>query len=552
MNVGSDSCPNLTISIDRNAGSVIKLKIGARYSEIQTAQGGTLGGFRRRNLALFVVGGISIILFCICAKQELTSGHNWGDDFGLYLQLAENIITGQPYNELNTGVRVPPGFPLIIAAAMEISGTGLREIKLVNVLSWALVALISTILAARLLGAVAALLMLAMVLMLPAYVFLQQSINADIPFLLFSTATLALSIGYMRLSDWRRYLLLALLAASSFYGLLIRPAGLPLFIGIAGGCLLTAIHRRSLRQDQLHLGAVVVTLTGVLVIYSTVFGGSAGDFTKIAMQTLRASGSTLPEAIMNTIIHRSADEWRNFNVLFFGFPVVPVKGAVLLALVGAGAVTYILHTRDWVVPTFAGAYIAMIIMTPWNGGARYLLPIVPVVILFIAAPYSFTSALVTTVQQPTIRFACVGVMFAALALSVWLAGQTIAGAWRLRGFDDNKIATPATQEMIDAIKLHSAPGEKVCSPKPRAVMYLAKRRGCWIPPQLSMPLSELLTSQGAVLAVLFTSEDQAVYRQFDHASQKDRTLLEIFRNRDYSIYRLALPVSRPSTARPEQ
>lgn len=493
----------------------------------------------RRDLALLVIGAIAIGLFCIYATLGLTAGHNWGDDFGLYLQLAENMRTGRPYNDMNTGVRVPPGFPLIVAAAMEIGGTGLREIKVVNVVSWALAAAVASMLAARLLGVVAALLMLTMVLMLPAYVFLQQTINTDIPFALFAVATLALAIAYMRVGDWRRYLLLAPLAALFLYGLLIRPAGLPLAAGIVGGCLLTAIHRRSLRRDLLPLVAVVVVVAAVLAINSVMFGASAGDHTTVAMRALRAAGATLPEAIVNTVIRRSADEWRNFNLLFFGFPIVPLKGATLLAYAVAGGVIYIVRTRDWVVPTFAAAYAAMILVTPWDGGPRYLLPIVPAVILFIAAPFSLAAGMFGRDRRPAVRAAFAVVAVVTLALPVSLASQTVAGARDLRGFDDNQIATEATRQMIEAVKTHAAPDEMVCSPKPRAVMYLAKRRGCVMPRQLPGTAAAYLVGQKAALAVLFTSEDEVAFRQLDETVRQEAAMREVFRNSHYAVYRLA-------------
>ena len=470
---------------------------------------------RARSIAVLVTGGLAIILFCIYATLGLTAGHNWGDDFGLYLQLAENIRTGRPYNDLNTGVRVPPGFPLIIAGAMDIAGTGLREIKTINVVSWALAAAVASILAARLLGVVAALVMLAMMLMLPAYVFLQQTINTDIPFALFGTATLALAIGYMRLGDWRRYILLAPLAALFLYGLLIRPAGLPLAAGIVGGCVLTALHRRSLRRDLLPLASLVGVVAAVLAINSAMFGDSAGDHTNVAMRSLLAAGGTLPEAIVRTVIRRSADEWRNFNVLFFGFPVVPLKGALLMAFAVFGAFAYVLRTREWVVPSFTAAYVALILVTPWDGGPRYLIPVVPSVVLFIAAPFSLLAAMLGTHHRPAMRVALAAGAIVTLALPIWLASRTVAGARELRGFDDNQVATDATREMIEAVKSNSTPGEKVCSPKPRAVMYFAKRRGCVIPSQLPGSATAWLIRQEAELAMVFTSPDEPAYRRLD-------------------------------------
>src|SRR5262245_14381964 len=57
------------------------------------------------------------VLFFVCcfagffayALTGLQSGHSWGDDFALYLLLAENILEGRKYETLVTGIIVPPG-----------------------------------------------------------------------------------------------------------------------------------------------------------------------------------------------------------------------------------------------------------------------------------------------------------------------------------------------------------------------------------------------------------------------------------------------------------
>ena len=72
-----------------------------------------VSGFVRANgatiaLSALVVGGLA--WFALYAAQQLTNGHNWGDDFGLYLQLADNLRQGRPYNWLNRLITVPPGF----------------------------------------------------------------------------------------------------------------------------------------------------------------------------------------------------------------------------------------------------------------------------------------------------------------------------------------------------------------------------------------------------------------------------------------------------------
>jgi cytochrome c oxidase subunit 4 len=229
---------------------------------------------------------------------------------------------------------------------------------------------------------------------------------------------------------------------------------------------------------------------------------------------------------------------------------VPLKGALLLAFAVLGAGAYVLRTREWVVPSFTAAYVALILVTPWDGGPRYLIPIVPSVILFIAAPFYLFAAMLGTHHRPAMRVALAAGAIATLALPIWLASRTVAGARELRGFDDNQVATDATREMIEAVKSNSTPGEKVCSPKPRAVMYFAKRRGCVIPPQLPGSATAWLIRQEADLAMVFTSSDEPAYRRLDETMRQEPTLNEVFRNRDYAVYRRVTPTTPSPTERP--
>ena len=94
--------------------------------------------FRHPAAAILCVVGIGIFYLA-----TIRDGHDWGDDFSMYIRHAQNIARGEPYaqtgyiyNPLNpaVGPRVyPPGFPLLLAPAVAAFGLELRPMKIVVV-----------------------------------------------------------------------------------------------------------------------------------------------------------------------------------------------------------------------------------------------------------------------------------------------------------------------------------------------------------------------------------------------------------------------------------
>ncbi len=74
----------------------------------------------------------------------IRAGHDWGDDFALYIQHARNIAAGAPYaatgylyNPHNPAIgprTYPPGFPLLLAPVVMVFGLDLQPMKVVIVL----------------------------------------------------------------------------------------------------------------------------------------------------------------------------------------------------------------------------------------------------------------------------------------------------------------------------------------------------------------------------------------------------------------------------------
>ena len=90
-----------------------------------------------------------LIIFAVGAFHLTTirPGHNWGDDFGMYIHHARNIAEGKPYAD--TGyipnprnvlgpVTYPPVFPLLLAPVYQLWGLNLTAMKVELILAFLL------------------------------------------------------------------------------------------------------------------------------------------------------------------------------------------------------------------------------------------------------------------------------------------------------------------------------------------------------------------------------------------------------------------------------
>src|ERR1700691_4453743 len=116
-----------------------------------------------------------VIVTGISAWHLLTirAGHDWGDDFSLYIQHAKNIVEGRPYGDTgyiyNPSLPVlsprtyPPVFPLLLAPVYGFCGLNLTAMKVLVVVLLAAFLLVTYRAARRDLRPVSALLLLLLI-----------------------------------------------------------------------------------------------------------------------------------------------------------------------------------------------------------------------------------------------------------------------------------------------------------------------------------------------------------------------------------------------------
>ncbi len=118
----------------------------------------------------------------------LHDGHNWGDDFAQYIQHAINLVEHQPYaSNISYDIFVvyPPGFPLLLSSVIYWCSINFKVLKFLNVLFWALSALVAYSLAMRDLKPFWSRMIVVWFLTSPFFFIFKQNVLSDIPFMCF-------------------------------------------------------------------------------------------------------------------------------------------------------------------------------------------------------------------------------------------------------------------------------------------------------------------------------------------------------------------------------
>lgn len=132
----------------------------------------------------------------------IRTGHEWADDFSMYILQARNIVDGMPYAETgyiynpqnpNIGTRsYPPGFPLLLTPAVQLFGLDLRPMKMV-VIACLVASLVLVLPVFRRVFLPEDLAPLLLVIGLnPLFWELKDQVQSDVPFLAFTLASLYL------------------------------------------------------------------------------------------------------------------------------------------------------------------------------------------------------------------------------------------------------------------------------------------------------------------------------------------------------------------------
>jgi hypothetical protein len=477
---------------------------------------------------MYKSGGLAVVLIALTGAGYLATlrdGHEWGDDFGLYVQHARNVVEGRDYHD--TGYvynpafaslsprSYPPVFPVLLAPVYRCFGLDLWAMKAELVLFFVLF-----------LGAVylgfrrdlprSALLAGLVLLGLNPYLWdYKDRLLSEIPFLLFTYLGLHF-IGRAHEEDrpWLRRLPDALLAGACIY----LAAGTRSVGVVLVPCL---VLHGLLRERRLFSPATFAALA--------VFAGG----TVVQHAFLRFDGSYLDQLVFDPrLFARNGVSLVKAMGLFVGNGYSNGLRVLLFATLSVFALAgFTARVRERLGPyeLFALFYGMAIVVWPcseWN--QRFLLPLFPLFVIY------------------TLR----GVWLTARPLRVGLAVAVLmsyAGQYTQMDFGRLRegIGKPETVALFDFIRDETGAADVFVFPKPRALALFTGRKAS----ALHKPASdgelwsylEKIDARFVIVSPRF-DENHGVLRPF--VDRYPEQFEEVFANADFVVYRvLAAPVA---------
>jgi len=493
-------------------------------------------------LAILVIGGFYLL--------TIRQGHNWGDDFSMYIQHARNIVAGAQYNA--TGYiylppyigpdSYPPVYPLMLAPVVWLFGESLTAMKVELVLLFMLALFLLVKDVKDVLPANWQLALVALVGLNPYFWTQKDYVRSEIPFF----AATFLSIYLVRKSyeafdagaTGKFKLGYVLATGVSFYLVYgTRSIGLVLLPSLV---LYDLIRRRKWFAPSWYVVGVAATLFALMALQYVLLRSDRA-YAEIVMVE---SGSFLRDwmrfILLNVPRYLSSltQIWDN------GYAELPRIG-LTLAMTGLAAIGFLAQVirKITFIELFVLLYTISVVVVPMDGGVRYLLPVVPFYIF-----YSLQGLRALPEWKGFRKLAISSVAVAVLAS--YAVGFTRYDMEEI----PNGITTTEAVEFFDYVKRQTAENDVIIFTKPRALALYTGRKTSFYPVLLDdKGIWEYFQRIGATHIVSgpkgIEPHDQEFLSKF---LNRHRGLLqEEYSNAAFTVYRIANLPNREQLSRSE-
>lgn len=421
---------------------------------------------------------VPLLLTCLYLPllfSGLRNEHNWGGDFAMYILHAENLLSETPYAETGYAYgyayrddvecfgpeSYPPGFPLALAPVVKLWGLDMRPMLVQqNVILLALGLILYAGLRDRS-GTVTAALAMAVLWTSPWLLAFKANVLSDLFFTMLLLACWLVLERYDVATLGKRCLVVALISLL----VLTRSTGwvVPLALLLFCGLMVPAGGRLRLEMPAgkpgLIMGLTGISVCLVLLIERVLSGGTEeGYFSGMSL-------GKLPGIVLaNTDSYLSA--WVEF---FPSLKAWDAPGQILAwTVLVFAAVGYVrsLRALSWFDVMVPG-YLLLILIWPCYQGFRFILPILPFVVIYSLGGISALPN--ANVWVRTVFIAWLGLNLAALLLRPEPAPGPVEGPYRTQA-----------REMFQAVQELTPAESQVDFFKPR-VMALYGRRASGYP-----------------------------------------------------------------------
>jgi hypothetical protein len=480
-------------------------------------------------LAWTLVGIIAVLYFF-----GLTPGHVFAqDDFAAYVMHAANLVEGRPYTQIHYLTNpeapwispangYPPAYPLLLAPVYWRWGMNLRLMKAVTVATFAIFLTIFALWVRPLVSARQRIAAVALVGLSPAFWSYRDLISSEFPYLMISfLALLAIRRAHSdrKQDDWRpKWAVVVALLMYAAYA--TRTIGIALPIAFV-------IAELQVRRRLSRFALLTISILGGCVLLQAALLTSPTGYVSAAHITL---GSVARNAWFYT--KSLTYTWQN------GFSK-PVQVVLAFFLTGFAGLAFAQRIRRGasVDVCYLLAYVAILFAWGAQIGIRGLLPILPVYLTYILLGMSDVCARLG--NRTKLSF---------LAVTVACLLVTYAGSLRLRPWQDSmaNVQDAPAQELFSFIRAQTSPTDLLVFSKPRSIALFTGRPTTSLGPDESASNSAEFLKRTRAKFLIQTAWNPPAYGRL--LASAPETLTEVFRNRDFQVFRIG-PANTNQTAR---
>ncbi len=490
---------------------------------------------KSENIALIVTITAIFIMYVLTIRE----GHNWGGDFALYLKHALNLLDGRTYSD--TGYIVnpaepwispatyPPVFPALLALFIKFFGFSLFYIKIYLILIFCLTLLIfHRILLDKVNTPSNRILIILISGASPWFVEIKDHILSEFPFMLFMFFYLFLTEIYIRKHD--EYSLGKKLLYGVFIGLIgylaygCRGAGIVL---IPAFFLSFIIYRRKI--DTGLVAAIIVF--SCFYLLQNQFLSTYDSYSNIEIEQSSQSsepGLNLLERIhFNTFYYIKVVNryWDNDFSIYFRILTIVVTS--FLTFLGF----YSLIRKPNSTEIISISYIFLLLIVPFLQDNRYLLPVIPLYIMYIFRGLeSLTTGHLN--NKPVL----------AQAALVVIIGISYAGNFSTHNFDTFKygVETSTSKEMFQYIKNKTDENAIIIFLKPRILALYTDRKSMAYSTDIALEAQwKYIRKIKAGYLLTIDTRNLKDYKNYkDLIMIKKDELSLVFSNRNFKLYRI--------------
>ncbi|MFI5171174.1 MAG: hypothetical protein ACHQFW_02230 [Chitinophagales bacterium] len=462
--------------------------------------------------------------FSICTIKK---GHNWGDDFALYIKHASNIVHGDPYGETGSIIHeyagtyspqnYPPGFPILLAPVYAFFGLNFIAMKVYMVLWLVLFLGLIWIYFKDKLYFHWNLIIIIIIGLSPFFREMKESVVSDLPAGCFILLTLIIDEKRRLAPERRKYLYL--LSIVIWFGAAIRVAGILILPAIL---MYELIKFRKFKKLSWSMALIVAGLFGLQWL---VF--PANNYMNIiASPFMHLTGGE----ILNGIFDRATNYLSAFSgvthIAFLTPGNSDLNHLVHWFFHVTAAVGFYLKVRNKFSPAdlFVVFYLLLIFIFPGYQGTRYLIPVIPF--------YFFYS--MYCLQKIQFKWISASAISIVLILLFFIYNDDHN---RMPKDESDGVESQPAQETFQFLKSETPATSVFMSSKPRAFCLFTERKGVVYPDQYSTYRFFEVLDKYHIDYIIRGKYDPAFYVNELEENLSDK-FAPVFTNSMFTIYRV--------------